>query len=99
MKSKLNRRRASVDLDGDWMAHTDAVPEGGIPLGTVSILDMTGALIRVEAPDPESEAPEVHYLMITAKGDVHRLNTRKIHAALHQGGNTDPADPHENNCR
>jgi hypothetical protein len=97
MISKLNRRRASVDLDGDWMAHTDAVPEGGIPLGTVSIQDMTGALIRVEAPDPESDAPEAHYLMITADGFVHRLNTRKIRAALHHAGNTDPADPHENN--
>ena len=93
MISKLNRRRARVDLDGDWMAHTDAVPEGGNPLGTVSIQGVTGALVRVEAPDPDSDTPEVHFLMIAANGFVHRLNTRKIRAALHQAGMTEPSDP------
>jgi hypothetical protein len=72
------------------MAHTDAVPEGGIPMGTVNIQDLTGALIRVEAQDPDNDA---YFLMITADGIVHRLNTRKIRAALHHASVDHPDEP------
>ena len=75
-----NKGRVHVDLAGDWSRHTDAVPCGGIALGTVTLGDVTGALVRL---DPVADADSA-FLMITADGLIHHLNPRKVRAALQQ---------------
>jgi hypothetical protein len=91
-----------VDLDGDWARHTADIPDGGIPLGTVKVRDREGALVRTETPDAEGNAegnarrhkePGIRYLMITNEGFFFILNHRKVRAALHQAGKTEPSDP------
>ena len=70
-----NRYRITVDLDGDWTQHTDALPANSIPLGTVTLREAVGALVKV------GDGEDGDFLMITADF-VHKLNARKVRAAI-----------------
>ncbi len=78
-----NRGSSTVHLDADWTQYTDALPQGSIALGTVTRDNITGALVFIEATQD--------YLLIAANL-VHKLNARKIRAAIHQAQST-PAEP------
>ena len=78
-----NRGAATVHLDADWTLYTDALPQGSIALGTVTTDNVTGALVFIEATQ--------EYLLI-APNLLHKLNTRKVRAAIYQAQTT-PAEP------
>lgn len=71
---KLNKYRATVQLGADHSEYTDAIPSNGVAIGTVTIRDQSGALVYLE---------QIGYIMITTHS-VHRLNDRKISAAIVQ---------------
>lgn len=71
-----NRERPSINLDGDWTQHTDAVPKGGFPLGTVTLSGVEGALIQI------GEGEAAAYVMVNADGLFHKLSARKINIVL-----------------
>lgn len=86
--SHLAKRRINaLQLDADWTPYTDAIPQGSIPLGIATISEFTGALIFNEAKQ--------EYWLITPdyqhKGrtfNFHKLNARKVRAAIHQAQTT-----------
>ncbi len=78
-----NRGPSTVQLDADWTQYTDALPQGSIALGTVTRGKATGALVFIEATQ--------EYLLI-APNLVHKLNARKMRAAIQQAQTT-PAEP------
>ena len=78
-----NRGPSTIQLDADWTPYTDALPQGSIALGTVTQKKVTGALVFIEATQ--------EYLLI-APNLVHKLNARKVRAAIHQAQTT-PAEP------
>jgi hypothetical protein len=71
-----NRERPSINLDGDWTQHTDAIPKGSFPLGTITLSGVEGALIQV------GEGEAATYVMINSDGLFHRLSTRKVRMSL-----------------
>ena len=72
---KLNKYRPTVQLGADHSEYTDAIPSNGVAIGTVTIRDQSGALVYMEQIGG--------YIMITTNR-VHRLNDRKISAAIVQ---------------
>lgn len=70
-----NSGATRINLDADGTPYTDAIPQGGIAVGTVTQNKVTGALVLIEA--------QQDYLLI-APNLVHKLNTRKVRAAIHQ---------------
>ena len=73
--SHLTKRPVTVQLDADWTAYTDALPQGSIALGIVTVDDLTGALVQIEATG--------EYVIIRPDR-IHKLNRRKVQAAIHQ---------------
>jgi hypothetical protein len=71
-----NRSRPSINLAGDWSQYTDAIPDGGFPLGTITLSGVEGALIQI------GEGEAAAYVMINTDGLFHKLSNRKIKVAL-----------------
>lgn len=73
-----NQGPSTIQLDADWTLYTDALPQGSIALGTVTRGKVTGALVFIETTQ--------EYLLI-APNLIHKLNARKMRAAIHQAQN------------
>jgi hypothetical protein len=88
--SNLAKRCVTIQLDADWTPYTDAIPQGSIPLGIATVDDITGALIWTTTHEYWLITPYYqrngHYL--------HKLNQRRVRAAIHQAQTPiEPDDP------